>query len=105
MTEQELMDRLETDGEPFVVFLHTPLCGTCKAAGRMLDVAGHLLPPMLTVADANVNLLPKLVERYRISSVPALLVVPGSRKTEPNIHYAMGSVERILDYIRRGILS
>lgn len=45
MNEQELTLALEQAGEPLVVFLHTPLCGTCKAARRMLEVAAHLLPP------------------------------------------------------------
>lgn len=101
LKEQELTEALRQPGAPLVVFVHTPLCGTCKAARRMLEVASHLLPAELVIAEANVNMLPELVSRYRISSVPALLVAPADRSTEPEIHYSMGSVERMLEYIRR----
>ncbi|MBY0009838.1 thioredoxin family protein [Paenibacillus typhae] len=101
MNEQELALALEQPGEPLVVFLHTPLCGTCKAARRMLEVAVHLLPPGLLIAEANVNMLPGIVSRYRISSVPALMVCRADRTGGPEILYSMGSVEQMLDYIRR----
>ncbi|MEK4058700.1 MULTISPECIES: thioredoxin family protein [Paenibacillus] len=101
MNQSELLGLLEQRREPLAVFLYTPLCGTCKAARRMLEVAAHLLPRDLIMAGGNVNMLPELVNLYRISSVPALLVVPADRCSEPEIHYAMGSVEQVLEYIRR----
>jgi thioredoxin-like negative regulator of GroEL len=103
MNEQELLIALASPGDPLAIFLYTPLCGTCKAARRMLEVAAHLLPPEVVIAGGNVNMLPELVSRYRISSVPALLVAPGDRQSAAEIHYAMGSVENMLEYIRRVI--
>lgn len=47
MNQPELLELLATKGEPLVLFLYTPLCGTCKAARRMIEVAEHLLPPGL----------------------------------------------------------
>lgn len=101
MNQAELLELLGERGEPLIVFLYTPLCGTCKAARRMLEVAEHLLPPGLLIAEGNVNMLPGLVNKYRISSVPALMVIPADRGSEPQIFYSMGSVERVLEYIRR----
>ncbi|WNS44989.1 thioredoxin family protein [Paenibacillus sp. MMS20-IR301] len=101
LEQAELLELLGTHGQPLVVFLYTPLCGTCKAARRMLEVARHLLPPELNIAGGNVNRLPELVKTYRISSVPALLAVPADRAARPEILYSFGSVERVLDYIRR----
>ncbi|MFC3749828.1 thioredoxin family protein [Paenibacillus sp. GCM10012306] len=103
MKEPELLKALEVPGDPLIVFLHTPLCGTCKVARRMLEVAGHLVRDDLVIHEANVNMLPELVRSYRISSVPALLVAQADRLTPPEVHYSMGSVERVLEYIRRGI--
>ncbi|WP_340023917.1 thioredoxin family protein [Paenibacillus sp. FSL K6-1096] len=100
MNQTELLALLAQPGEPLVVFLYTPLCGTCKAARRMLEVAEHLLPPDLRIAEGNVNLLPQLVQSLKISSVPALLAVPSDRSAEPNILYSIGSVERVLAFIR-----
>ncbi|MBW4080433.1 thioredoxin domain-containing protein [Paenibacillus sp. S150] len=100
MDQRELLEVLEREGEPLAVFLYTPLCGTCKAARRMLEVAEHLLPEKLLLAAGNVNMLPVLVNSYQISSVPALLVAPADRSKAPAVYYSMGSVERVLDYIR-----
>lgn len=101
MNQDDLLEMLESKGRPFAAFLYTPLCGTCKAARRMLEVAAHLLPDELVIGAANVNMLPDIVNRYRISSVPALLVASAERNFEPEIYYSMGSVERVLEYIRR----
>lgn len=100
LNEGELLEILNRSGDPLVVFLHTPLCGTCKAAERMLEVAAHLLPAELQMVAGNVNMLPNLVRQYRISSVPALLVVSAERVEDPMIYYSMVSVERVLEYIR-----
>ncbi|WP_240479806.1 thioredoxin family protein [Paenibacillus wynnii] len=100
MKEVQLLEILEQEGRPLAVFFYTPLCGTCNAARRMLEVAEHMLPPDLIVASANVNMMPGLVAQYRISSVPALMVASADRNTDPDIYYAMVSVERVLEYIR-----
>ncbi|AHV97712.1 thioredoxin family protein [Paenibacillus sabinae] len=100
MNETELLNAIGQGGAPLAVFLETPLCGTCKAARRMLDVAGHLLPPSAQPVSGNINLLPAIISQYRISSVPALLVFDADRNRPPHIHYAFHSVERVLEYIR-----
>lgn len=101
MNQQELTQALESEGKSLVVFLYTPLCGTCKAARRMLEVAEYLLPDEVVIAEANVNMLPQIVGRYHISSVPALLAVTSVRSQKPEMLYAMGSVEQVLHFIRR----
>lgn len=57
---------------PFALFIHTPLCGTCKAARRMLGVATELVPDM-PIAAANVNLMPEIAQQFQIESIPCLL--------------------------------
>ncbi|GIO55037.1 thioredoxin family protein [Paenibacillus cellulositrophicus] len=103
LSEQELLKELWTKGQPLAVFLYTPFCGTCKAARRMLEVAEHLLPEGI-VADADVNMLPQVVQQYQIRSVPALLVTDANRSAKPSIRYSMGSVEDLLQEIR-GVIS
>src|SRR5690349_21730849 len=57
---------------PFALFVHTPLCGTCGAARRMLEVAAALVPE-LPLTGANLNAMPELAQQFRIESVPCLL--------------------------------
>lgn len=58
---------------PFAIFVHTPLCGTCKAARRMLAVAAEIVPEVLLMS-ANINVMPDLAQKFQIESVPCLLV-------------------------------
>jgi|GEM_PF-413534 len=82
---------------PFVLFVHTPLCGTCKAARRMLEVTHELLPE-LPLAAANVNLMPAIAQIFRIESVPCLLI----KRSDGSVRkkYRFGSVTEIADDLR-----
>ncbi|OBA05894.1 thiol reductase thioredoxin [Paenibacillus polymyxa] len=86
------------EGCKLALFVYTPMCGTCAAARRMLEVVEHLLPEG-TVVQSNINYIPELVQEYRISSVPALLIYNGENKN-PEIIYKMESVEHLLSRIR-----
>ncbi|MDR9854096.1 thioredoxin family protein [Paenibacillus sp. VCA1] len=103
LDERQLLEELWRKGEPLAVFLHTPFCGTCKVARRMLEVAEHMLPDGL-LCEADVNMTPKVVEQYKIRSVPALLLADKERSGKPEIVYSMGSVGDLLAQIR-GVLS
>lgn len=108
VTERELFERLEwqerliqrdKEPSPVIVFLYTPLCGTCGAARKMLDVTELLLPEG-TLLEADVNFLPAVVQQYQIRSVPALLAVTGLPEEPPRMLYRMGSVQDILNFVR-----
>ncbi|WP_239614382.1 thioredoxin family protein [Cohnella mopanensis] len=58
---------------PFALFVHTPLCGTCLAAKRMLAVATEIVPEV-QVMSANINVMPDLAQTFQIESVPCLLM-------------------------------
>jgi len=108
VTQRELLERLEwqermmkrdAKEDPVIVFLHTPLCGTCAAARKMLDVVEFVVPDVQLLA-ADVNFLPGIVERYQIRSVPALLAIPSSPGANPEVLYRMGSVQDIVSFVR-----
>ncbi|MBB6669175.1 thioredoxin family protein [Cohnella nanjingensis] len=63
---------LDAHEGPLALYVHTPLCGTCAVARRMLEVA-EAATPGVEVRSANLNLMPGLAERFRIESVPCLL--------------------------------
>ncbi|MBW5448172.1 thioredoxin [Cohnella sp. CFH 77786] len=82
---------------PLAVLVHTPLCGTCKAARRMMEVVQAMMPE-LPLAAANLNIMPDLAQTFRIESVPCLLIKRpdgGVRK-----HYRFGSVTELLERLR-----
>lgn len=95
---QKEVRRAIWEGCKLALFVYTPMCGTCAAARRMLEVAEHLLLEGVVV-QSNINYIPELVQEYRISSVPALLLYNGENEN-PEIIYKMESVEHLLSRIR-----
>jgi len=83
--------------DPLVLFVHTPLCGTCKAARRMLEIALELIPS-LHAAAANLNVMPELAQIFRIESVPCLLL----KRSDGGVakQYRLGSVPEIVAWLR-----
>lgn len=60
------------NGENTVLYVQTPMCGTCQLAKKMMAVVEAAMG--LTVGAVNLNYAPHLAERYEIESVPCLLV-------------------------------
>lgn len=81
-----------------VVYLYTPLCGTCKIGEKMLDVALAALGDMEAV-KCNVNAMGDTVFDWEITSVPALLVfVAGTMVVK---EYAVRSVDHLYQLLLR----
>jgi len=83
---------------PLAVFVHTPLCGTCQAAKRMLEVAMEIVPE-LPVTGANLNLIPELAQLLKIESVPCLIIK--SKNGSWSKHYRFPSVVELVDRLRK----
>ncbi len=73
-TQKELLARTDAAGDPFAVFLYTPLCGTCKLAERMLDIV-LTMEPGLPLYKSNINFLPLVSQSWQISSVPCIVII------------------------------
>lgn len=73
ITEQELNERLKSKEELQFVFVTTPLCGTCKLARRMLMILEESAP-VFKPLELNVNTAAGFANRWKIKSVPVLLV-------------------------------
>jgi thioredoxin 1 len=83
--------------EPFALFVHTPLCGTCLAARKMLMVATEIVPD-LPILSANLNIMPDLAQRFQIESVPCLLIKHEDGSW--NKHYRFPSVTELVERMR-----
>ncbi|MBP3039390.1 thioredoxin family protein [Bacillaceae bacterium Marseille-Q3522] len=57
-----------------LLYLYTPLCGTCQIAAKMLTITEKILPE-LTIGKSNLNYVSQLAEKYFIESVPCLLFI------------------------------
>lgn len=80
-----------------VLYLYTPLCGTCQMASKMLAVVEELLPS-LPWCKANLNYFPHISERWEVESVPCLLVIRDG-KVEQKL-YAFHSVPYLFETLK-----
>ncbi len=83
---------------PLALFVHTPLCGTCLAAGRMLTVATELVPET-PVVRANLNAMPEMAQLLKIESVPCLIIKRKSGSWSK--HYRFPSVVELVELLRK----
>lgn len=84
-------------GEAMAVFFHTPTCGTCKLAARMLE-AVELLLPGLPFYSCDVNTAPGLVRDWRIRSVPCAGFIRNGEVVE--LRYRMGGADELYQYYK-----
>jgi thioredoxin-like negative regulator of GroEL len=98
LTPQQIMQKWEQpDSDPYALYIYTPFCGTCKLTERMLHVIEELLPN-LPLAKININTIPKLVQTWKITSVPCLLFIEKGEITKQI--YAMKSIEHLYQLLQ-----
>ncbi|MFX3625718.1 MAG: thioredoxin family protein [Ectobacillus sp.] len=88
-TGNEVFERIKKD-DLAIVYVYTPLCGTCQVAGKMLAVVEAAVPA-LQIGKADLNYVPRLATDYEIESVPCLLIFRNGQMI--NKIYAFQSVE------------
>ncbi|MFB4163364.1 thioredoxin family protein [Alteribacillus sp. JSM 102045] len=87
---------MKAAGESFVLFLYSPLCGTCKAAEQMLNSIERVYD-QVSFVRANINTMPALVKAEKIKSIPCLQVVQNGSaiKTIYAFHSIPSLVQRL----------
>lgn len=85
--------------EKEVLFFHTPLCGTCQLAEKMLSLI-EAIPEFssLTIHSCRVQEWQTVVQDWKIQSVPALVLL--SKGQVQQILYAFQSVSNLYEQIK-----
>lgn len=81
-----------------LVYLYTPLCGTCQTASKILTIIEELLQD-LSIAQTNLNYAPNFAKTLSIESVPCLLVIKNGHIKEKI--YAFHSVPYIYEKLNQ----
>lgn len=98
LSQQQILDKIK-DKENFALYVHSPMCGTCQLAQRMVHIANELDDISVSIFEANVAEIQGLVRNYHISSIPCLIVWhKGLVKRQ---EYALGSVDRIYSWLKK----
>ncbi|WP_088102151.1 thioredoxin family protein [Halalkalibacter urbisdiaboli] len=73
ITNELIQEKLDSREALTILFVYTPLCGTCKLAGSMLEVI-EASNPALMIHRININHAPNFAQTWKIKSVPCLLI-------------------------------
>ncbi|MDZ5472155.1 thioredoxin family protein [Bacillus sp. 31A1R] len=96
-SHKEIMTYLETE-HFFILYLYTPLCGTCQVAGKMIDITSKLFP-QIRWGKTDLNYIPELAESWSVESVPCLVIVKNKQIREKI--YAVQSVPFLFEKIKQ----
>lgn len=86
------------DGD-YAIFGYTPMCGTCKMAERLLDIAVQIRP--LPVVKIDLNFVPDFTQAYQLMSVPVLMIIKDESVVETV--YRFESVTNIYEIINKAL--
>ncbi len=86
----------KNSGQLTILYIYTPMCGTCQVASKMMQVIKEMKP--FLIGQANINYLGDFAMDHQIESVPCLLIAKGG--TVYKKIYAFQSVPFILDAIK-----
>jgi thioredoxin 1 len=95
---QEDIDHFLKDGKNGLIYLYTPLCGTCQTASKILTVIEELLQG-IHITQTNLNYTPNLAQTFSIESVPCLLVIKNGQISEKI--YAFHSVPYLYEKLNK----
>lgn len=95
--DQETLHKILKEEDSFILYLYTPLCGTCQVAGKMVEVVSELLPTLSWV-KMDLNYIPDLAEKWEIENVPCLLIMNNGAIEER--FYAFHSVPYLYEKIK-----
>jgi thioredoxin-like negative regulator of GroEL len=96
-TNQSEAYLLLTEHNTGLIYLYTPLCGTCHTASKMMNVIEQLTE--IPIYQLNLNYAPDLAIDLSIESVPCLLAVNNGEILEKV--YAFHSVPFIYEQLTK----
>lgn len=94
ISAEELL-RAAAEGNALAVYFHTPTCGTCRVARRMMEAVELLLPELLFLS-CDLNLAPELAQNWQIRSVPCAVYIKNGQPV--GFRYRMGDTVELYHY-------
>ncbi|MBS4190656.1 thioredoxin family protein [Bacillus sp. FJAT-49705] len=97
---REEIEEFINDKKTGLLYLYTPLCGTCQVAGKMLMIIKELISD-LSIGKSDLNYISDIADQWEVESVPCLIIFKEGRLYEKL--YAFHSVPNLLEKIKKTI--
>jgi thioredoxin 2 len=82
VTDASFSSDVDQSPLPVLVDLWAEWCGPCRAIAPILDELAAEMSGKVRIAKLNIDENPITTERFRISSIPALLVMKGGKEMD-----------------------
>ncbi|HAM1187616.1 TPA: thioredoxin family protein [Listeria monocytogenes] len=91
------MRTAQKNGEDFVVFFFTPMCGICQIASRLVDVVLESDEVHTEVVKVDLNYVPDIAQNLEITSVPALVKFKNGQPAD--LSYQLHDATAIFEFL------
>lgn len=101
LTIDNFFDVIEADEMPILVDFYADWCGPCKMLSPIIDQVANELEGKVIVAKANTDECYDICVKYRIASIPTLLLFKGGEVVEKSL--GLTDKTKILEMILKHI--
>ena len=101
VTDQNFADQVEKSPQPVLLDLWADWCGPCHMLSPTIEQLSSELTGRVTVAKLNIDQNPGVAARFRVQSIPTLLLLKNGREVDRLVgvqpkHEILRHVEAIL---------
>lgn len=90
ITNAEFDSVITSSDKPVLVDFWAPWCGPCRALGPIIEEVGDEMADRLAVYKCNVDEEAELATRFRIVSIPTMILFKGGQP----VHQMVGSMPK-----------
>lgn len=100
VTLENFEERVQNAGIPVVVDFWAPWCAPCRAVAPMLDELAETYAGKVRVAKVNVDEQPDLAQVFRITGIPTLVAVRGTKVVTTQVGLSgRGALEQLFEQL------
>ena len=95
--------RVQNADVPVVVDFWAPWCGPCRAISPVLDELAETYAGRVKVAKVNVDEEPDLAQTFRVTGIPTLVAVRGTKVVSTQVGMSgRGALEQMFEQLATG---